>query len=107
MNKILRILIPVLIVGIGLAGVYYYYERRLAKEASYLPPPSKTPGLSPEKAALEQESQKERLENTLRSMDETRKLNERAGADPKNLMPAQDPTAEVRSEERRVGKECR
>src|ERR1044071_7311622 len=94
-KRIFRIFISALILGSGLAGAYLFYEKRLEKEASYLPPPSKNAGVSLEKAALERKGEKARLESTLRAMEETRKLNERAGIDPKSLTPPQNPTAEV------------
>lgn len=90
LKRVVRILIPILIVGIGLGAAYFYWSKRAADPTADLPKPGEGPG----PAVVSDQEQKERLEETLRAMEETRKLNEQARPDASPLPPT-NPTADL------------
>lgn len=81
LRRVVRILVPILIVGIGLGAAYLYWSKRAADPAAGLPKPGEGPG----PAVVSDQEQRERLEETLRTMEETRRLNEQARPDGSTL----------------------
>lgn len=94
LKRILRILIPVFVVGAGLWGLYRYYTAKVEKEASRLPPSSNAAGISAEEAEAQKKTQRQRLEEALRRMDETRRLNRKASG--RSVAPA-NPVEDVQN----------
>jgi hypothetical protein len=92
MNRVLKLLAPVLLLGIVAAGAYYFWNRRVQQKEAQLPAPRQGPGAAPTDAETERE-QKARLEQTLRTMEETRRLNEQAR--PGSTPPGANPNADV------------
>jgi hypothetical protein len=93
LRKALRWLIPVLVLGIGFGLLYRSWSGR-ADKAAELPAPAEGPGPgAPSTDADQEKLQKQRLEQTLKAMEETRRLNEQSR--PAGLPPGANPSADV------------
>ncbi len=90
MKRIHYMLVIILVLAAAGAGLYLFLNKKVEDKASQMPPPA-GPGATAESAkeALE----KKRLNDTLRTLEETRKMNEMNNP---HKLPHQDPTANVR-----------
>jgi hypothetical protein len=92
LKRVLRLLIPAALLAAGAWVVYRHYSAEADRREASLPAPSDVPGLSPEKADALQRLQRKRLQETLRTMEETRRQNPPTTAD---RLPPQGPTSDV------------